>query len=75
MEDVLDDDDDEVKVEKSNVEKMEKHRDPESQVLEPQPAGRGLFTISVSTHRQLQSVSQLFLLRHLNGNINCNVII
>ncbi|XP_010782209.1 rab GTPase-activating protein 1-like [Notothenia coriiceps] len=38
MEDVLDDDDDEVKVEKSNVEKMEKHRDPESQVLEPQPA-------------------------------------
>ncbi|XP_034060002.1 rab GTPase-activating protein 1-like isoform X1 [Gymnodraco acuticeps] len=38
MEDVFDDDDDEVKVEKSNVEKMEKHRDPESQVLEPQPA-------------------------------------
>ncbi|KAL3047222.1 hypothetical protein OYC64_021441 [Pagothenia borchgrevinki] len=38
MEDVLDDDDDEVKVEKSNVEKMEKHKDPESQVLEPQPA-------------------------------------
>ncbi|KAK1896867.1 Rab GTPase-activating protein 1-like [Dissostichus eleginoides] len=38
MEDVLDDDDDEVKVEKSNVEKMEKHRDPESQVLEAQPA-------------------------------------
>ncbi|XP_078025012.1 rab GTPase-activating protein 1-like isoform X2 [Epinephelus lanceolatus] len=38
MEEVLDDDD-EVKVEKSNVEKMEKHRDPESRVLEPQPAG------------------------------------
>ncbi|XP_063747330.1 rab GTPase-activating protein 1-like isoform X2 [Eleginops maclovinus] len=38
MEEVLDDDDDEVKVEKSNVEKMEKHKDPESQVLEPQPA-------------------------------------
>ncbi|XP_049911839.1 rab GTPase-activating protein 1-like isoform X2 [Epinephelus moara] len=37
MEEVLDDDD-EVKVEKSNVEKMEKHRDPESRVLEPQPA-------------------------------------
>ncbi|XP_049444993.1 rab GTPase-activating protein 1-like isoform X1 [Epinephelus fuscoguttatus] len=38
MEEVLDDDD-EVKVEKSNVEKMEKHRDPESRVLEPQSAG------------------------------------
>ncbi|XP_068590999.1 rab GTPase-activating protein 1-like isoform X2 [Cebidichthys violaceus] len=38
MEEVLDDDD-EVKVEKSNVEKMEKHRDPESQVLEPRSAG------------------------------------
>ncbi|XP_039983699.1 rab GTPase-activating protein 1-like isoform X2 [Xiphias gladius] len=38
MEEVLDDDD-EVKVEKSNVEKMEKHRDSdsESQVLEPRP--------------------------------------
>ncbi|XP_071342186.1 rab GTPase-activating protein 1-like isoform X2 [Trachinotus anak] len=34
MEEVLDDDD-EVKVEKSSVEKMEKHREPESQVLEP----------------------------------------
>ena len=40
MEEVLDDDDDdEVKVEKSNVEKMEKHRDPESRVLEARPAG------------------------------------
>ncbi|XP_041648306.1 rab GTPase-activating protein 1-like [Cheilinus undulatus] len=38
MEELLDDDEDEVKVEKSNVEKMEKHRDPESQVLEPRPA-------------------------------------
>ncbi|XP_070765706.1 rab GTPase-activating protein 1-like isoform X2 [Enoplosus armatus] len=38
MEEVLDDDDDEVKVEKSSVEKMEKHRDPESRVLEPRPA-------------------------------------
>ncbi|KAM7012659.1 rab GTPase-activating protein 1-like isoform 2-T2 [Tautogolabrus adspersus] len=40
MEELLDDDDDddEVKVEKSSVEKMEKHRDPESRVLEPQPA-------------------------------------
>ncbi|XP_044056379.1 rab GTPase-activating protein 1-like isoform X1 [Siniperca chuatsi] len=37
MEEVLDDDD-EVKVEKSSVEKMEKHRDPESRVLEPQLA-------------------------------------
>ncbi|XP_020511788.1 rab GTPase-activating protein 1-like isoform X1 [Labrus bergylta] len=38
MEELLDDDDDEVKVEKSSVEKMEKHKDPESRVLEPQPA-------------------------------------
>eukprot|EP00064_Thunnus_orientalis_P010923 superscaffoldBa00001525_g10952 len=37
MEEVLDDDDDEVKVEKSSVEKMEKHKDPESQVVEPPP--------------------------------------
>ncbi|XP_059196844.1 rab GTPase-activating protein 1-like isoform X1 [Centropristis striata] len=36
MEEVLDDDD-EVKVEKSNVEKMEKHKDPESRFLEPRP--------------------------------------
>lgn len=33
------DDDDEVKVEKSNVEKMEKHKEPESRVLQTQPAG------------------------------------
>lgn len=38
MEEVLDDDD-EVKVEKSNVEKMEKHKEPESRVLQTQPAG------------------------------------
>ncbi|XP_070687687.1 rab GTPase-activating protein 1-like isoform X2 [Pempheris klunzingeri] len=38
MEEVLDDDDDEVKVEKSSVEKMEKHSDPESRALEPRPA-------------------------------------
>ncbi|XP_031595618.1 rab GTPase-activating protein 1-like isoform X2 [Oreochromis aureus] len=37
MEEVLDDDD-EVKVEKSNVEKMEKHKEPESRVLQTQPA-------------------------------------
>ncbi|XP_023261787.1 rab GTPase-activating protein 1-like isoform X2 [Seriola lalandi dorsalis] len=37
MEEVLDDNDDEVKVEKSSVEKMEKHRDPESQILESRP--------------------------------------
>ncbi|XP_044217285.1 rab GTPase-activating protein 1-like isoform X1 [Thunnus albacares] len=37
MEEVLDDDDDEVKVEKSSVEKMEKHKDPENQVVEPPP--------------------------------------
>lgn len=44
MEEVLDDDD-EVKVEKSNVEKMEKHKEPESRVLQTQPAGThsGLF--------------------------------
>lgn len=34
-----DDDDDQVKVEKSSVEKMEKNKDPESQVLEPPPPG------------------------------------
>lgn len=39
MEEVLDDDEDEVKVEKSSVEKMEKHKDTESQVREPQPPG------------------------------------
>lgn len=39
MEEVLDDDDDDVKVEKSNVEKMEKHREPKSQVALPQPPG------------------------------------
>ncbi|KAM6938263.1 rab GTPase-activating protein 1-like isoform 2-T2 [Lycodopsis pacificus] len=38
MEEVLDDDD-EVKVEKSNVEKMEKDRDPESRVPEPRSPG------------------------------------
>ncbi|KAL6108187.1 rabgap1l [Pungitius sinensis] len=37
MEEVFDDDD-EVKVEKSNVEKMEKERDPKSRVLEPPSA-------------------------------------
>ena len=42
MDDVLDDDDDDqvkVEVEKSSVEKMEKEKDPESQVLEPPPPG------------------------------------
>ncbi|KAM9358161.1 rab GTPase-activating protein 1-like [Symphorus nematophorus] len=37
MEEILDDDD-EVKVEKSSVEKMEKHSNSETQVPEPQPA-------------------------------------
>ncbi|XP_028260598.1 rab GTPase-activating protein 1-like isoform X2 [Parambassis ranga] len=37
MEEVLDDDD-EVKIEKSSVEKMEKHKEPESRVLETQHA-------------------------------------
>lgn len=40
MEEVLDDDDDgEMKVEKSNVEKMEKHSTPETPVHEPPAAG------------------------------------
>lgn len=39
MEEVLDDNDDEVKVEKSSVEKMEKHKEPESQVQETRPPG------------------------------------
>lgn len=39
MEEVLDDDDDEMKVEKSNVEKMEKHSTPEPSVSEPPAAG------------------------------------
>lgn len=40
MEEVLDDDDDdEMKVEKSNVEKMEKHSTPETSVSEPPAAG------------------------------------
>uniref|UniRef100_A0A8C2WB46 RAB GTPase activating protein 1 like n=1 Tax=Cyclopterus lumpus TaxID=8103 RepID=A0A8C2WB46_CYCLU len=47
MEDVLDDDD-EVKVEKSNVEKMEKHKDAEDRVLEPRPALIGPFIVIVS---------------------------
>ncbi|KAF3690731.1 Rab GTPase-activating protein 1 GAP and centrosome-associated protein Rab6 [Channa argus] len=36
MEEVLDDDE-EVKIEKSSVERMEKHKDPKSQAVEPQP--------------------------------------
>lgn len=42
MEELLDDDDcddDELKVEKSSVEKMEKHSKLESETLEPKPAG------------------------------------
>lgn len=40
MEEVLDDeDDDELKVEKSSVEKMEKHSKPVTQAPEPLPAG------------------------------------
>lgn len=38
MEEVLDDDD-EVKVEKSCVERMEKHKEPESQVPDTKPEG------------------------------------
>lgn len=43
MEEVLDDDD-EVKIEKSSVEKMEKHKEPESRVLESQLAGTDLLS-------------------------------
>lgn len=41
MEELLDDDDgdDEPKVEKSSVEKMEKHSKPETEPQEPKPAG------------------------------------
>lgn len=42
MEELLDDDDgdeDEQKVEKSSVEKMEKHSKPEPEIQEPKPAG------------------------------------
>lgn len=44
MEELLDDDDgnddeDELKVEKSSVEKMEKHSKPETESQEPKPAG------------------------------------
>ncbi|XP_072245311.1 rab GTPase-activating protein 1-like isoform X1 [Leuresthes tenuis] len=38
MEEVLNDDDDEVKVEKSCVEKMEKHKEPESKIVKTQSA-------------------------------------
>lgn len=56
MEEVLDDDD-EVKVEKSNVEKMEKHKEPESRVLQTQPAGThsGLFFHSPSRKALISS--------------------
>lgn len=39
MEEVLDDDDDEMKVEKGNVEKMEKQGAPETSASEPPAAG------------------------------------
>lgn len=43
MEELLGDDDgddeDELKVEKSSVEKMEKHSKPETEAQEPKPAG------------------------------------
>ena len=49
MEEVLDDDD-EVKVEKSSVEKMEKHSDPETRVPEPGPAGKDSCFRSIYSH-------------------------
>lgn len=49
MEEVLDDDD-EVKVEKSSVEKMEKHSDPEIRVLGPGPAGKDSCFRSIYCH-------------------------
>lgn len=52
MEEVLGDDDDETKVEKSNVEKMEKHSGPEAAVPEPPAAGTSSRTISPSCHHK-----------------------
>lgn len=49
MEEVLDDDD-EVKVEKSSVEKMEKHSNPETRVLGPGPAGKDSCFRSIYSH-------------------------
>lgn len=49
MEEVLDDD--EMKVEKSNVEKMEKHSRPESTVPEPPAAGISSRVLRSSRHR------------------------
>lgn len=57
MEEVLDDDD-EVKVEKSSVEKMEKHNNPETKVQEHRPAGidSGLFRSFYSHCVYMQAV-------------------
>lgn len=49
MEEVLDDDDDEMKVEKSNVEKMEKHSAPEPSVSEPPAAGESTCSVKSAT--------------------------
>lgn len=49
MEEVLDDDDDEMKVEKSNVEKMEKHSTPETSLSEPPAAGSSTCRVKSAT--------------------------
>lgn len=64
MEEVLDDDD-EVKVEKSSVEKMEKHSDPESRAIDPRPAG-------ILTY---QSVSCSFIHPTMHQNWNTSYIV
>lgn len=56
MEEVLDDNDDEIKVEKSNVEKMEKHSTLETSVPEPPAAGISfLLVITACTLKVSQS--------------------
>lgn len=70
MEEVLDDDD-EVKVEKSSVEKMEKHNDPQTKVQEHRPAGIDFsdpFTVCLSA---VLSFTQLNI---ENWNINYTVL-
>lgn len=71
MEEVLDDDDDEVKVEKSNLEKMEKHKEPESRVPETQPAGNdsGLFRSLYSRCVHLQIFAS-YVSKSINIKLN-----
>lgn len=50
MEEVLNDDDDDVKEEKSSVEKMEKHAEPKSKVQELQPSGIHCDSLNIDRH-------------------------